>query len=380
MRPEEKLVCVLAKASLEPRDADVLRELCRNSIDWDYVLAFSQKHGVAAFVHHHRDAVPCWDAIPARVHDALRQIYYHNSLRNTLVSEQVKELLGRLQQENIPAIILKGIFLAEHVYGNIALKQISDIDLLVRPEYVCRVDRILVEAGFAQPPYFRDFFDRSERSPLNSLVYNNPAKRFFVHVHAHMVNCTWPLNYWVEQLDMERVWSAAAPLPGTNQRNWAVLPEHLVIYLSLHGFTHGFDRLSLFSDIAQTMRYYAAQIDGERLWQEAKRFQLEFIVWYSLWVTARMLGVEIPRHWGKIPAAYARLVPWVARGRGYAAHYLVYVYLQKGLRRKGRFLYDTFVPQRFVLAQNLGMPLSRITGWHYIRRIWENRGNVFLSG
>jgi hypothetical protein len=56
----------------------------------------------------------------------------YSALRNMRRCHELSKVLRILQNDGIPVIVLKGAALAEVVYGNIALRSMSDVDLLVK--------------------------------------------------------------------------------------------------------------------------------------------------------------------------------------------------------------------------------------------------------
>jgi hypothetical protein len=61
---------------------------------------------------------------------------------------QLKEILIEFNKNNIPVILLKGAHLAQFVYGNIALRLMSDIDLLVKKEDLGCACAIIIKYGY----------------------------------------------------------------------------------------------------------------------------------------------------------------------------------------------------------------------------------------
>src|SRR5207248_2341602 len=93
-----------------------------------------------------RDLVP---AIPAAIMDDLRARYEHNARRNLKFTAELFRILDCLEAHEIPAIPYKGPALAEMVYGNLASREFSDLDVLVRPTDVLRAKAALRDLGYA---------------------------------------------------------------------------------------------------------------------------------------------------------------------------------------------------------------------------------------
>jgi len=138
-------------------------------------------------------------------------MYYMNSLKNSDIEQKAKEALSAFAKEQIDVIPLKGIYSAGHIYKNIALRPVSDIDLLVRKEELAAADRILGSLGYRTPENYKDALDNKKVMPINSLGYARKDDLDpFVHLHWHLINTTWPLDNMVEMFDIGRVWRAAS--------------------------------------------------------------------------------------------------------------------------------------------------------------------------
>ena len=88
-------------------------------------------------------------AVPVTVAEELRDIFRWNTIRNMRYYGDLRRLLSALKPEGIPLILLKGIFLAEAVYGDMGLREMSDIDVLARPADLARIAGILTGMGYA---------------------------------------------------------------------------------------------------------------------------------------------------------------------------------------------------------------------------------------
>ena len=78
--------------------------------------------------------------------------------RRTLLGvtqQQLAEALGAFRDAGIPTIVLKGAYVAEAVYKNIALRPMSDVDILVKKKDLPAVEKILLKLGYDPPEHPR---------------------------------------------------------------------------------------------------------------------------------------------------------------------------------------------------------------------------------
>src|SRR5215469_866029 len=100
----------------------------RSSLDWQRLLRLAEHHGVTPLVYR---ALRDVDAgIPAPIQGELRQRYEGNAKRNLVFVGELIRILDCLEAQAIDAIPYKGSVLAEAVYGDLALREFYDLDVL----------------------------------------------------------------------------------------------------------------------------------------------------------------------------------------------------------------------------------------------------------
>jgi hypothetical protein len=378
MRKEDKFIFAISRAILNKEDSDFIGNLLKEKLDWSYILERSKREAVSPFIYYHLNNAHYNDAVPRSIWEEFKAIYYNNSLRNTILCEEAKRILIIFNEENIKAIILKGIFLAQNIYKNIALRPMSDIDLLIKKEDLARANTILTSLGYASPPNYTDYLKKDLIASINTLLYNkNHASTFFIHLHWHLINSTWPLDSLVSKMDMERIWAYAKPIQLDSINALILSPEHYLLYLAHHSFNHSFDRFILFSDILEFLRCYKDRIDWKVLSEEAKRFNLSRILYYSLFLASKRLRYDIPElekmKAVKISSLEKVLFSLMNKEIGLSlSAYLMYLLTQDGLAGKLKFIKRTILPTTYVMAHNFSLPISEIKAYHYYRRIVNN--------
>src|SRR5207245_416710 len=128
---EAELLLCASRASMDSGRAERIRALVRQSIDWGYVLGIGRRHGVLPLLYWHLSKI--WpDAVPKAILKQLRDQFQQNTLHNLFLTGELLKLLNLFQTHGIRAITYKGPTLAMGAYGNLALRQFNDLDLLVR--------------------------------------------------------------------------------------------------------------------------------------------------------------------------------------------------------------------------------------------------------
>ena len=148
---------LLAAVSARPGGhRKALEEFAAEGCDWASVLQLADKHGLGPLA--------AWlisetlsDSLPAEVLSLLRQRVQQSAGRNLTAVVELRRIFGALNAAGVPAILLKGLSLAERSYGNLALREFADLDVLIDEAQLEGALAALREAGYCStdPPNVR---------------------------------------------------------------------------------------------------------------------------------------------------------------------------------------------------------------------------------
>lgn len=359
MRTEEEIL--LLRLLFEKSRGNAARGWEAKKIDWDNLIDIIAKESVAGVVYFHIVRRGIEKEFPPEFLASLKAAYHSNLRRNLLLMTELKRTLASFHEAGIPFMVIKGIALAEHIYPSLAMRSMSDADILVKKEDVPRADRILSSLGY-QPRDSRP--DRALHHPagyLASLEYHREDNASLpVHLHWHLVNTSVPATAFAGRVDLNRIWECAVRTRVADVDSLSPCPEHLIIYLCEHALRigHSFDRLILICDIDQAVKTYGPKIDWEKIIRDAKSFGLSRFVYLALTIVMSYAGGDIPsaaleelrpQRLTRLENTFLRLQLSNRRLRG--SSYLVYLTLNKGFFHKTRFIFRTFFPPRDILRQ-----------------------------
>ena len=137
---------ILIQAARIGADAAALRQAAEAVTDWEAVMGQAARHGLLPLLYS-RLRQHCPDAVPAGVSEDLRKAFLANAARNMMMTAELKAVMGWLEAGDVPAIAYKGPTLAAWAYGDIALREFCDLDILVRPSDKDRAISTLVANG-----------------------------------------------------------------------------------------------------------------------------------------------------------------------------------------------------------------------------------------
>jgi hypothetical protein len=121
--------------------------LLQHDIVWPALLRAGRRHNVLPLLYSRLKSVDA-HLVPQSVVAELRSAYYTSLLRNQRLQGELAQAVGALQQSGITLIVLKGAALASTVYQDLALRPMSDLDILVHPADMLAVGATLGGIGF----------------------------------------------------------------------------------------------------------------------------------------------------------------------------------------------------------------------------------------
>ncbi|RZB30197.1 MAG: hypothetical protein SRB1_02477 [Desulfobacteraceae bacterium Eth-SRB1] len=350
------------------------------NIDWDVFLEKARNEGISPIVFSRLPEVTKHYDISKYVTEELKKDYYLSATKNALIFEELKIVLALFNQSKLQVIVMKGAALAETVYGNPALRPMSDVDLLVKKENLRQADELLKKVGYSPADRSVDNVDFTS-TYLTTLDYRNPAKNSpSFHVHWHFVNSTIPNESYIGHIKMDNIWQDAVKTIIADTETWVMAPHHLLIHLSEHALrvTHSLNKLSYFCDIDRAINYYGKGLDWDLLIQDTLKFNLNKMVYTTLYFSRYFIKANVPedvllklkpKRFSISEKIFMRKTAENKRAPGMS--YLIHLSMNKGLVKKMKFVGKTLFPPKDILAQRSYISEADMNYRYYLNRIKE---------
>jgi hypothetical protein len=285
-------------------DASAFQSLARASggeLDWEWILERSIMHKVQALVASRSIAcdVP---GLPAPVRGAMEHIQRQSVLRACRQQRTLHEVAAALDSCGIPFILLKGPFLAEHVYRNPLVRTSCDLDVLVHP------DDIPAACGALQSMGYRLAHGTAGRASPHSSADGEPS--------GHELSCTHPDGlhfpidlHWrlsdpgVYRAATSDVWAHTSMVQVAGTMVRVLELEATLVHLAAHAVVERPAHLwfSHFTDIAWFLARFGADCSGERVRQVAREWKAEVYLDRALQVVGEVFGAAVPDHLAALP-------------------------------------------------------------------------------
>lgn len=271
---------------------DRLRLPLRDPIRWKLLFDLAERHGTQPLLY--QTLVEIEDAIPREQVSLIEQSYQTNLHKALFLSRELIRIIERLSALSIEAMPYKGLALAELVYGDIALRQSGDIDLLIHPQDLPRIRDAVRELGYT--PHL-SFSEAEERAYLQSgyeCAFDGTAG-------PNLLEVQWAIHprFYAIDFDMPGLFRRAVTLTVAGHAMKTPSPEDLLLVLSAHAAKHAWGRLVWLCDIARVINL--PTLNWTWIASQAEALGIVRIVRVTMILANRLLGTVIP------PAAYASL-------------------------------------------------------------------------
>jgi len=219
----------------------------RDDLNWDTLVLLARLHGLTPVLYRALSALGPSGAPPAVV-DKLRVAYEAQRFRNLFLATELLRALRTLDAAGVTAIPYKGPALAVALYGDLALRQFNDLDLLVKPRDAVEARRALVAGGFVPERRLSDV-------AVTAYAHLHSQFAFTTGEGQARIEINWRTAPWYFRLPEipGDVWGRLGRLSlAGNEVPWPA-PEDLLFLLCLHGGKHGWDTLKWIVDIARLL-------------------------------------------------------------------------------------------------------------------------------
>jgi hypothetical protein len=288
MNIEQRILCLAARTSIAPDDERSLLELLHGPVDWEHLWAQGHLHEVLPLLVTTLRHLENQFVVPAAWMARAQRRLYATMVRNTTMADELVRVLRAFRQAGVDGIPVKGLVLADTLYGGLALRSLGDLDVLIRPNALPVAREVLAMLGFAPAP--EPGFENAYH-PFHDPPYYRATAAGQICLELH-----WGL--WARRffhLDAEPLWSrvVAARLHGIDVH--ILSPEDTLLHLAIHRSSSAL-RLRFVCDIAELLRRNHATLDWTYVLAQARVAGARTALFSCLTLAQDLLGAPLPEH------------------------------------------------------------------------------------
>jgi hypothetical protein len=263
-------------------------------LDWAGVLSLASEHRVLTLLDLNLRRTGA--TIPQAVTDSPLERSRTNTFLNLQGLAEVHDMTRLFRSNGIPCACLKGPALAVSAYGDVNLREFSDLDILVRKEDLHRAVSVLLAGDYSlselSPETWAEDLAKKSGEYHLSLIARN---------HRRNVELHWALGYRFNLsfgffLDLDKgVWKRLRPIPYGETVVLGLPLEEELLFLSLHGAKHWWRELLWICDIAELTQAHA-ELDWAHLTSLAGSLHYKRMLMLSLKLAKDLLGCPLPKN------------------------------------------------------------------------------------
>lgn len=284
---ELELLLHCARAVVEPQRAERIRELATDGLNWTRLWQLAQRNGLAPLLYFHLNQTGAAQ-IPNEQLEFLRDYFQKNSAFSLMLTGELRRLLKSFNENGLEAVPYKGPAIAQKLYGNLALRQFCDLDILVRESDVWKASELIAAQGFV--PHFQipetkraafvrlsyvQLFRRDEGRTLVELHWGIAPRFFGVRFAAG--------SFW-QGLETMSLQGTTILTPGA---------EDLLLMLCVHGAKDCWEKLEWVGSIAELLRR-EPEFDWVRLFAKARQMRCQRMLSFGLLLAHGLFTVPLP--------------------------------------------------------------------------------------
>jgi hypothetical protein len=224
----------------------------------------------------------------------IEQSYQTNLHKALFLSRELIRIVEHLSALGIEVMPYKGLALAELVYGDIALRQSGDIDLLIHPQDLQRIRNAVRELGYA--PHL-NLSVAEERAYLQS----GYEYAFDGTAGPNLLEVQWAIHprFYAIDFDMAALFQRAITVTVAGHPMKTPAPEDLILVLSAHAAKHVWGRLVWLCDIARIVN--PPTLNWNWIASQAEALGIVRILRVTMLLANRLVGTVTPPAVANLP-------------------------------------------------------------------------------
>jgi hypothetical protein len=213
------------------------------------------------------------------------------TIRNTFIIRELGRVLQLLDDDGIPALVLKGPVLAKVAYGDVNLRRYLDIDVLIERKHLNAAESTLLQNGYTLfnkvsrlGPYRRAIFQYLSQQR----AFRRGNGTFNLDLHTRLMPPGMPYT-----VPFEELWERSEQMAfGSGVHVQRFTAEDALLVLCFHGAKNQWSALKHVYDVAALIT--SVDLDWNTVADRAQRVQAERILGLGLLLVQRMVGSAIP--------------------------------------------------------------------------------------
>jgi Uncharacterised nucleotidyltransferase len=290
---EIQLLCYCAHHDLSNAAIERMKALLQQEINWGALIQMAEVHGVLPWLYKSL-SVHCIEKVPQDVLNQLRSRFHLNTIHNQCLVKELLRILDLLEANQVPAIPFKGPTLAVLAHNDLALRQFSDLDILVHEQDFLKARDLLLSDGYQKGTDLQGLADIETQDLARMADWGECSLRHSnglvsIDLHGRLVAGDFPLL----SANFDLFWESLSDVSLLRTEVQTFCPENLLLYLCIHGAKDLWKKLSWIGDIAALIHTHP-DLNWNQLIKRAQSLESSQMLWLGLSLARDILEAPLP--------------------------------------------------------------------------------------
>ena len=248
-------------------------------------MALAYSHGIFPLVY---KTLKNYDQkIPSEILNSMKYKYMNIVKQNMLMTNEVINVTKLLKENGIESIAFKGPVLSHLAYGDVVSRQYVDLDILVDKSQLLTAIKILNKFDYVLEDNFKLNLFKNNRVIFHDITLR---KNTLLNIELH-----WQLfsDEYMTGINELNIKENTKILEYQNNKLKVFDNEIQVLYLSIHGAKHNWERIEWLVDIVRFIENN--QLNWERLIYLIDKTKTEKILFSTLYLCKSILNLFLPK-------------------------------------------------------------------------------------
>jgi hypothetical protein len=276
---------LLIRALADPDHLDEYGRETGKNLDWTQVFELAETQGVFPLLASRLE--PLNQFLDPEVRTAVRHRFELHVRRSLVMTRELVRILQLLSSIKIEAIPFKGPALAVSLYGDVASREYSDLDVLVKREQVAAAAAAMRHAGYSQVYPVKEEHQERFLDSNYELAFSSPA--------GILIELHWDIapRHFSMALPARELWAPLETVVVGGMQAPALSPENLLLALSVHGAHHLWRKLAWMLDIHRLIAI-TPDLNFSQVLRRARGAGIERIVLLALALVQSVFRTPLP--------------------------------------------------------------------------------------
>jgi hypothetical protein len=270
-----------------------IENILAGGLNWEYLISMAYRHNISTLLYKHLSCASGPLLIPQQLFNKLKKFYYSTAYLNLVLINEFRVICEAFASAHIELMPLKGISFLNTLYPDLAMRHLTDIDLLTKGECLENAKKILENLGYESIPTTFHSRDRHFHA-----VHCKEIKSFKIVTELH-----WDIDFNDSpyRICIGDFWNRAAVMSSQGYKYYYLSVEDTIILNCFHLLRDKQEHVTIISlknlcDISELIKNTREAIRWDIIFERSMEYKILRLVLLALSLANRLLAAPIPDH------------------------------------------------------------------------------------